>query len=62
MAQFRNARLQGDRISFSVIEYSGMGNVQRDYTGRVNGDTIEGTVRRSDGGSDEKWTAKRVAQ
>jgi hypothetical protein len=62
VAQFRNARLQGDRISFSVIEYSGMGNVQHDYTGRVNGDTIEGTVRRSDGGNEEKWTAKRASR
>ena len=62
VAQFRNARLQGDRLSFSVIEYSGMGNVQHDYTGRVNGDTIEGTVRRTDGGNEQKWTAKRVAK
>jgi len=60
-AQFRNARLQGDRISFSIIEYSGMGNVQLDYTGRVSGDTMEGTVRRADGGGEEKWTAKRTA-
>ncbi|MCI3951721.1 MAG: methyltransferase, partial [Burkholderiales bacterium] len=60
-AQFRNARLQGDRISFSVIEYSGMGNVQHDYTGRVNGDVMAGTVKRSDAGGEEKWSAKRVA-
>lgn len=61
-AQFRNARLQGDRISFSIIEYSGMGNVQHDYTGRVAGDTMEGSVKRSDGGGEEKWTAKRSAR
>jgi hypothetical protein len=60
VAQFRNARLHGDRLSFSVIEYSGMGNVQHDYAGRVSGDTVEGTVRRSDGGGEEKWTAKRT--
>ncbi|HJQ62938.1 MAG TPA: class I SAM-dependent methyltransferase [Burkholderiales bacterium] len=60
-AQFRDARLQGDRISFSVIEYSGMGNVQHDYTGRVNGDVMAGTVKRSDAGGEEKWSAKRVA-
>jgi hypothetical protein len=47
-------------LSFSVIEYSGMGNVQHDYAGRVSGDTVEGTVRRSDGGGEEKWTAKRT--
>ncbi|HET9663522.1 MAG TPA: methyltransferase domain-containing protein [Burkholderiales bacterium] len=62
VAQFRNARLQGDRISFSVIEYSGMGNVQHDYTGRVNGDAMEGAVRRSDGGGEQKWTASRIAK
>jgi hypothetical protein len=61
MAQFRNARLQGDRISFSVIEFSGVGNVQRDFTGRVNGDLMQGVVKRSDGAGEEKWTAKRVA-
>jgi hypothetical protein len=60
-AQFRNAKLQGDRISFSVTEYSGMGNVQRDFTGRVNGDTMQGIVKRSDAGGEEKWTAKRIA-
>jgi methyltransferase family protein len=62
VAQFRNARLQGDRFSFSVIEYSGMGNVQHDYTGRVSGDSIEGTVRRADSGGEEKWSAKRSAK
>jgi hypothetical protein len=61
MAQFRNARLQGDHISFSVIEFSGMGNVQHDFTGRVNGEVMEGVVKRSDAGGEEKWTAKRVA-
>jgi hypothetical protein len=60
VAQFRNAKLQGDRISFSVTEYSGMGNVQRDFTGRVNGDMMQGIVKRSDAPGEEKWTAKRV--
>ena len=60
-AQFRNPRLQGERISFSITEYSGMGNIQHDFTGRVNGDVMEGTVRRSDAGGEEKWTARRVS-
>ena len=60
-AQFRNAHLKGNRISFSVMEYSGMGNVQHDYSGRVSGDTMEGTVRRSDSSAEEKWVAKRAA-
>jgi hypothetical protein len=61
MAQFRNARLQGDHISFSVIEFSGMGNVQRDFTGQVHGEVMEGVVKRSDAAGEEKWMAKRVA-
>ena len=60
-AQFRNAHLKGNRISFSIMEYSGMGNVQHDYNGLVSGDTMEGTVRRSDSGAEEKWVAKRAA-
>lgn len=60
-AQFRNARLQGDRISFSVIEYSGMGNIQHDFTGRVNGDVMEGVEKRLDAGGEAKWAAKRAA-
>jgi hypothetical protein len=43
------------------MEYSGMGNVQHDYNGLVSGDTMEGTVRRSDSGAEEKWVAKRAA-
>ena len=61
MAQFRNARLQGDHISFSVIEFSGAGNVRRDFSGHVEGDVMEGVVKRSDAAGEEKWTAKRVA-
>ncbi|HEY7321588.1 MAG TPA: methyltransferase domain-containing protein [Candidatus Binatia bacterium] len=43
-----NARLTGDQISFTA------GNTQ--YTGRVNGNAMEGTVK---GGSDSKWHATR---
>ncbi|MBI4207270.1 MAG: class I SAM-dependent methyltransferase [Betaproteobacteria bacterium] len=62
MAQFRNARLQGDRISFSVIEFSVGGNVRRDFVGRVNGNVMEGVVKRSDAAGEEKWTATRMAK
>jgi len=61
LAQFRNGKLQGDRITFSVIEYAGTGTVQRDFVGRVKGDAIEGVAKSTSGGADEKWTAKRVA-
>ena len=43
-----NGRLHGDQISFSA------GSAE--YTGRVNGNTIQGTVR---GGSSGSWTATR---
>ena len=44
-----NGRLRGDQISFSA------GNAE--YTGRVNGNTIQGTVKGSSSGS---WSATRV--
>ena len=59
-AQFRNAKLDGDRISFSVIEYVSLGTVHREFTGRVGGDTIEGKVKLPDGAGEEKWTATRM--
>jgi precorrin-6B methylase 2 len=43
-------RLRGDQISFSAG--------QANYSGRVNGDTIEGTV--TAGGTSNKWTATRA--
>ncbi|OGA53086.1 MAG: hypothetical protein A3G24_17885 [Betaproteobacteria bacterium RIFCSPLOWO2_12_FULL_62_13] len=60
VAQFRDAKLQGDRITFSVIEFAGTGAVRRVFSGRVNGDTIEGVVKPSNGTGEEKWTATRV--
>ena len=44
-----NGRLRGDRITFSV------GTAE--YTGRVNGNAIEGTV--STGGAVSRWKASR---
>jgi hypothetical protein len=46
--QITNAKLRGDEISFTA------GGAQ--YTGRVNGNAMEGTVK---GGSDSKWHATR---
>jgi SAM-dependent methyltransferase len=59
-AQFRDATLRGDRISFSVFEFTGVGTERRDFTGRVMGNAIEGVVKRPDGAGEEKWIAKRV--
>jgi Methyltransferase domain len=40
--QFSNGKLRGDTITFSIADDS---NGRRDFTGRVNGDRIEGTVK-----------------
>ena len=53
-AQVRDVRLEGDHIAFSIFESA---SVHRDYTGRVNGDSIEGTVKSA--GGEAKWSATR---
>ena len=47
-----NGRLSGDQISFSA------GGAQ--YTGRVSGNAIEGTVK--SGGSNGRWSATRAGK
>jgi hypothetical protein len=60
MAQVRNLKLRGDVLTFSTVELAGYGDgARRDYTGRVSGDTIEGTFKIGDG-TDVKWSAHRV--
>jgi SAM-dependent methyltransferase len=54
-AGLREMRLVGDRISFAFVDNSG---VRREFTGRVNGPAMEGTVR-ADGGAETRWTATR---
>jgi SAM-dependent methyltransferase len=59
MGQLRNMKLSGDRITFSVFELTGGTNtIRRDFTGRVNGSAIEGTVKHP--GGEAKWTATRI--
>jgi len=59
MGQLRNVKLRGDQITFTVNEVTGSSStVRRDYTGRVSGTTMQGTVK-TDGGSEAKWTATR---
>ncbi len=57
-----NPSLEGDRIRFSLISEADERMVQQDYAGRVEGDTIVGTVKL--GGSIKtivmKWRAKRI--
>ena len=60
MGQLRNVKLSGDRLSFSIHEITGTsGSTRRDYTGRVSGNTIQGTFKIGDG-SEVKWTATRA--
>ena len=49
--QIANGRLRGDQISFTA------GGAQ--YTGQVNGNAIEGTLK---GGSNGKWSATRLGK
>ena len=53
----KDAKLEGDRISFSVGEAQ---TPAREYSGRVNGDTIAGIIK-SGNGPEAKWTAERRA-
>ena len=51
----KDTKLEGARISFTVAE----GNpTVREYSGRVNGDSIDGTTRVA-GSAETKWTAER---
>lgn len=50
-----DARLRGDEIRFTVLENP---SLRRDFVGRVEGNTITGTVR-SGGQPDQKFTATR---
>jgi hypothetical protein len=49
--QIGDGRLRGDQITFTADGAQ--------YTGRVNGNTIDGTVK---GGSNGKWSATRVSK
>jgi hypothetical protein len=60
--QVRNLKLRGDRITFSVMEFAGVETViQRDFAGRISGNTIEGTMKLPNGTGEMKWTATRAA-
>jgi len=58
VGQLRNVKLQGDQITFSVVELAGSNPQRRDFTGRVSEFAIEGTVKLP--GGDAKWTAIRA--
>ena len=55
-AKLQNATLRGVEISFVLPEAKGLAR----FSGRVNGETMEGTVE-APGKSQERWTATRVS-
>jgi SAM-dependent methyltransferase len=55
-AGLRDAALHGDRIGFGWVDNTG---VRHDFSGRVNGNQMEGTVRSGDGRDEGRWTATR---
>jgi len=58
-----NARLQGDRISFVLVDDSGPVESNLYCEGRVAGDAIEGVIRRGIGSDQRqiKWHATRIS-
>ena len=54
-AGLRDARLRGTAISFAYIDPLGL---RRDFSGRVNGNRMEGTFRDEKGG-EGKWSAAK---
>jgi len=61
MGQLRNVKLRGDQISFSVHEIAGTsGNLRRDFTGRVSGNTMQGVMKLPNGAVEVKWSATRA--
>jgi len=54
--QFSDGKLRGETLTFSITDDT---NTRRDFTGRVSGNKIEGTVKT--GSADSKFTATRIA-
>jgi hypothetical protein len=56
-------RLNGDQITFTTQPKGSPGNQRHEFRGRVNFDTIEGTVRIGEGTAvrEAKWTARLTA-
>jgi SAM-dependent methyltransferase len=54
-AEILDGKLNGDRMTFTLVDGNG---ARRNYTGRVNGSRIEGTVP-TQSGAPVSWTATR---
>lgn len=57
--QVRDAKLEGPQITFTVFEPTNREPLRYEFTGRVAGDTMEGTVKLP--GGEQTWKASRVA-
>jgi len=55
--QFSNGKLRGDTVTFSIADD---GQARKDFTGRVVGDRIEGTVKTAGANADAKFVATRI--
>jgi hypothetical protein len=63
-AALRGRVTNGDQVTFTTQPKGSPGGQRHEFTGRVNGDTIEGTVRIGEGASARQanWSAKLVAR
>ena len=57
-------RLNGDQITFTTQPKGSPGNQRHEFTGKVEGDTITGTVRIGEGANvrQASWSAKVTAR
>jgi hypothetical protein len=56
-AQLSNGKLRGDTVTFSLADDGG---AKRDFTGHVNGNRIEGTVKGAGESNETKFVATRI--
>jgi SAM-dependent methyltransferase len=56
--RLEEGRMRGDRIAFILLTEAGGRAVRQEFSGRMSGDTITGTVRQE--GSEAEWKAARV--
>jgi SAM-dependent methyltransferase len=54
-AGLRDAKLAGDKITFAFVDQGGL---RRDFTGRANGNTLEGTMK-LETGPESRWTGTK---
>ena len=55
LGQLRDVKLQGDQISFTVLDADG---ARHDFSGRVSGNSMQGAVKQA--GGEAKWSATRA--